>query len=97
MFRNLFLYSYVSPFLKLSIVILFVSALNIMAMGDSEVTDIFRLVAGILHIGNIQFVENGNYSQIADKRCKYGLMKKAIAKDGNLESYDFVENKLLIE
>ncbi|XP_071858540.1 unconventional myosin-Ie isoform X1 [Bombus fervidus] len=43
-------------------------ALNIMAIGDSEVTDIFRLVAGILHIGNIQFVENGNYSQIADKR-----------------------------
>lgn len=97
MFRNLFLYSYVYPYLKLSIVILFVSALNIMAMGDSEVTDIFRLVAGILHIGNIQFVENGNYSQIDDKRCKYGLMKEVIVKDGNLESYDLVEDKLLIE
>ncbi|KAK9301994.1 hypothetical protein QLX08_005842 [Tetragonisca angustula] len=44
-------------------------ALNIMAINDSEISDIFRLVAGILHIGNIQFVEDGNYSKIANKRC----------------------------
>lgn len=45
-----------------------------MGISDSEVNDIFRLVAGVLHIGNIQFVENGNYSQIADKQCKYCLI-----------------------
>ncbi|XP_017753376.1 PREDICTED: unconventional myosin-Ie-like [Eufriesea mexicana] len=42
--------------------------LSIMGISDLEVNDIFRLVAGVLHIGNIQFVENGNYSQIADKQ-----------------------------
>ncbi|KYM77915.1 Myosin-Ie [Atta colombica] len=42
-------------------------ALSVMEMKDAEVMDIFRLVAGILHLGNIQFVEDGNYSQIADK------------------------------
>jgi len=40
-----------------------------MGIKDAEVMDIFRLVAGILHVGNIQFTENGNYSQIADKQC----------------------------
>jgi myosin heavy subunit len=39
-----------------------------MGMKDAEVMNIFRLVAGILHVGNIQFAENGNYSQIADKQ-----------------------------
>ncbi|XP_025987420.1 unconventional myosin-Ie isoform X2 [Solenopsis invicta] len=43
-------------------------ALSVMGIKDAEVTDIFRLVAGILHLGNIQFAENGNYSQIADKQ-----------------------------
>ncbi|XP_012234244.1 unconventional myosin-Ie-like [Linepithema humile] len=43
-------------------------ALSVMGIKDMEVMDIFRLVAGILHLGNIQFVENGNYSQIADKQ-----------------------------
>lgn len=42
-----------------------------MGIKDAEVTDILRLVAGVLHIGNIQFVENGNYSQVADKSCKF--------------------------
>ncbi|XP_011707661.1 PREDICTED: unconventional myosin-Ie-like [Wasmannia auropunctata] len=43
-------------------------ALRVMGIKDAEMTDIFRLVAGILHVGNIQFVESGNYSQIADKQ-----------------------------
>lgn len=40
-----------------------------MGMKDIEVTNIFKLVAGILHIGNVQFAENGNYSRIADEQC----------------------------
>ncbi|XP_029167448.1 unconventional myosin-Ie-like isoform X2 [Nylanderia fulva] len=43
-------------------------ALSVMNIKDTEVMDIFKLVAGILHVGNIQFAENGNYSQIADKK-----------------------------
>ena len=43
--------------------------LSVMGISDSDVTDIFRLVAGILHIGNIQFVENGNYSQVDNMQC----------------------------
>ncbi|KAL6257902.1 hypothetical protein P5V15_011501 [Pogonomyrmex californicus] len=43
-------------------------ALSVMGIKNAEVMDIFRLVAGILHVGNIQFSENGNYSQIADKQ-----------------------------
>ncbi|XP_020282389.1 unconventional myosin-Ie-like [Pseudomyrmex gracilis] len=43
-------------------------ALNVMGIQDAEVMNIFRLVAGILHLGNIHFAENGNYSQIADKQ-----------------------------
>ncbi|KAL2742985.1 unconventional myosin-Ie-like [Vespula maculifrons] len=44
-------------------------ALRVMGIQDSEVFDIFKLVAGILHVGNIQFIEKGNYSQVADKQC----------------------------
>ncbi|KAF7390930.1 hypothetical protein HZH66_009410 [Vespula vulgaris] len=43
-------------------------ALQVMGIQDSEVFDIFKLVAGILHVGNIQFIEKGNYSQVADKQ-----------------------------
>ncbi|KYM95104.1 Myosin-Ie, partial [Cyphomyrmex costatus] len=43
-------------------------ALSVMGIKDAEVMDIFRLVAGILHLGNIQFAEDDNYSQIADKQ-----------------------------
>lgn len=46
------------------------TALSVMGIKDANVMDIFKLVAGILHLGNIQFAENGNYSQIADKQCK---------------------------
>lgn len=47
-----------------------------MDMQETEVIDIFRLVAGILHVGNIQFAENGNYSQIADKQCKTSIYQE---------------------
>lgn len=41
-----------------------------MDIKETEVSNILRLVAGILHIGRIKFRENGNYSQIADPRGK---------------------------
>ncbi|XP_033341895.2 unconventional myosin-Ie [Megalopta genalis] len=42
--------------------------LSVMGLSDSEVNDIFAIVAGILHLGNIQFMEKENYSQVADKQ-----------------------------
>ncbi|CAG5101043.1 Similar to Myo1e: Unconventional myosin-Ie (Rattus norvegicus), partial [Cotesia congregata] len=45
-------------------------ALSVMDIKETEVSNILRLVAGILHIGTIKFRENGNYSQIADPRGK---------------------------
>lgn len=48
-----------------------------MQMGDDEVNDILRLVSGILHLGNIEFKEDGNYSKIHDEDC---------------ESFDFLLN-----
>lgn len=45
-------------------------ALSVMGIKDAEVMDIFRLVAGVLHLGNVKFVENGNYSRVADEQCK---------------------------
>ncbi|XP_029044083.2 unconventional myosin-Ie-like isoform X3 [Osmia bicornis bicornis] len=42
--------------------------LSVMGISDVEVIDILRLVAGILHLGNIQFIEKGNNSEIYDKQ-----------------------------
>ncbi|KAK0174069.1 hypothetical protein PV328_007186 [Microctonus aethiopoides] len=44
-------------------------ALSVMGLNETQVSDILRLVAGILHIGNIKFEENGNYSKISNKRA----------------------------
>ncbi|XP_066593037.1 unconventional myosin-Ie-like [Prorops nasuta] len=44
-------------------------ALDVMGIEEKEVNDIFRLVAGVLHVGNIQFAEHGNYSQIEDSQA----------------------------
>lgn len=54
-----------------------------MGIKDTEVMDIFRLVAGVLHVGNVQFVENGNYSQIADKQCKTHSFFQETKKDND--------------
>lgn len=35
--------------------------------------DVLSLVAGILHLGNISFVEDGNYAGIANNDCKHLL------------------------
>ena len=35
--------------------------------------DILSVVAGILHLGNITFVEQGNYAAIADPGCKWKI------------------------
>lgn len=42
--------------------------MNVIGLSQAEQSDIFSIVAGILHLGNVQFVESGNYAQIADNQ-----------------------------
>ena len=41
-------------------------AMNVMGLSQDQQLDVLKLVASIMHIGNIAFIENGNYAQIAD-------------------------------
>lgn len=41
-------------------------AMQVIGLDDQTREDILSLVAGILHLGNLHFVENGNYAAIAD-------------------------------
>lgn len=45
--------------------------MEVIGLDDQTRDDIQSLVAGILHLGNLQFVENGNYAAIADPGCKF--------------------------
>jgi len=48
-------------------------AMEVIGLDEQTREDVRSLVAGILHLGNIAFVENGNYAAIADDGCKYLL------------------------
>lgn len=41
-----------------------------MGICTEDKESVLGLVAGILHLGNIAFVENGNYAEIEDQGCK---------------------------
>ncbi|XP_052276602.1 unconventional myosin-Ie-like isoform X2 [Dreissena polymorpha] len=41
-------------------------AMQVIGLDDQTREDVLSLVSGILHLGNISFVENGNYAAIAD-------------------------------
>ncbi|XP_047117014.1 unconventional myosin-Ie-like [Schistocerca piceifrons] len=43
-------------------------AMSVMGMAENLQTDVFRVVAGVLHLGNIMFEERGNYAQVSDNR-----------------------------
>lgn len=43
-------------------------AMTVMGISDTEKNSILKLVAAVLHLGNITFVESGNYSEIEDHR-----------------------------
>lgn len=44
--------------------------MNVIGLSQAEQSDIFSIVAGILHLGNVQFIESGNYAQVADNQGK---------------------------
>lgn len=49
--------------------------MSVMGINENQVSDILKIVAGILHIGNITFQENGNYSQISNRKSNYLQLK----------------------
>lgn len=51
----------------------FQTAMSVMGMSSAEVESALGLIAGILHLGNISFAENGNYAAIADAGCELFL------------------------
>ena len=44
--------------------------MNVMNMTEDEQSSILQIVAGILHLGNISFVEDGNYAVPENEDCK---------------------------
>lgn len=45
--------------------------MTIMGMSEEDQMNVLQVVAGILHLGNVTFVENGNYANVEDDQCKY--------------------------
>jgi len=47
------------------------NAMNIIRLNEAEKFNIFRLIAGILHLGNVTFVSDGNYAQHKSVECNF--------------------------
>ena len=47
--------------------------MNVMGLDSEGINDILTVVAGILHLGNISFVEQGNYAIPEDDGCMYAI------------------------
>lgn len=43
--------------------------MKVMGLDTEAISDILAVVAGILHLGNISFVEQGNYAIPEDDGC----------------------------
>ena len=54
----------------MSICLTMQNAMDVMGMSMDDKDSVLGLVAGILHLGNISFTENGNYAEIEDQGCK---------------------------
>lgn len=44
--------------------------MTIMGMSEEDQMNVLQAVAGVLHLGNVTFVEDGNYAMIEDEQCK---------------------------
>ena len=45
--------------------------MQVVGIQEDTKEDILSLIAAILHLGNISFIEDGNYAKISDENCKY--------------------------
>lgn len=46
-------------------------AMQVMGIDATTQMTVLTLVAGIMHLGNISFVEEGNYARVANDECTY--------------------------
>lgn len=44
--------------------------MSVMGMSDDDQYSVLSLVAGVLHLGNISFIEQGNYAAVQEEECK---------------------------
>ncbi len=54
------------------------NAMKIVNISESDQMSIFKIIAGILHLGNITFTSNGNYAQIEHEKRKAQLNNAAL-------------------
>ena len=45
--------------------------MNVIGISEEDQESVFWCVAGILHLGNIQFSEQGNYAVVQQEDCKF--------------------------
>ena len=44
-------------------------AMSVMGLSSDVQQHVLHIVAGVLHLGNIDFVEKNNYAEIANRQC----------------------------
>ena len=54
-----------------------VNAMKIIKISESHIQSILRIIAGILHLGNVNFVANNNFAQVENEKCKTRLIQLA--------------------
>ena len=46
-------------------------AMDVIGISDDDQASVLQIVAGVLHLGNISFTEQGNYAVPSDDECMY--------------------------
>lgn len=52
--------------------------MSVIGVSLDEQDAVLQIVAGILHLGNITFREEGNYAVVESEDCKYYIAVKAM-------------------
>lgn len=53
------------------ILLSFQKAMDVIGISDEDQGSVLQIVAGVLHLGNISFDEQGNYAVPSDDECQY--------------------------
>ena len=49
--------------------------MDVIGIREEDQASVLQIIAGVLHLGNIAFVEDGNYAVPENDDCKYLLLK----------------------
>lgn len=47
--------------------------MDVIGIAEQDRQLVLQIMAGILHLGNIGFLEQGNYAQVESPDCEYAL------------------------